>query len=790
MREDCHCFNDQSSRDLKALNRHSTASVPQLKTLRRRVAGTAVSSGAAVKQLDSQGLPSRTMHSLLHIFVLVSVSYSSVCSQTAQLVAPGGPGKDAHWATAAKDGFGTSATASSKVWFTLAGGMLTEVYYPTLDVPNVQNLQLIVITARSVETEASDTFHQTQLSDYRSLTFRQINTAKTGDYKITKTYISDPHHNTILLNVEFETRTPANVYVYYDPSLNNSGMHDTAWALNDVLLSQDGDKASALVSSCGFATPHQQPASLSSGFFGVNDGLTQLRRIDRASGSAYNRAEDGNVVQFAALQGLTLPSKSKSRSAMNYFRRAQCTLALGFGRSSTEALREARASVATGFKQLQLEYRAGWEKFLSRVPKMQAKYERQFNVSAMVLHALEDKTYRGATIASPSIPWGGGPNANEPNTSGYHAVWARDLYHIATALITLGDTAGANRALDYLFNRQQMPDGSFPQNSRVDGSPIGRGNQMDQVALPIVLALQLDRTDKSTWVRHIRPAADFILLRGPATNQDRWEEKSGYSPATIAAEIAGLVCAAEIAKINHEGSSASAYLKKADDWAANLEKWTATSTGDYGDGSYYLRLSDNDNPNDGAKIEINSGGGVYDEREIVDAGFFELVRLGIRRPDDPLVLKSVQIIDKLLKVTTPFGDAYYRYNHDAYGERSDGQPYDGRSGQGRLWTLLTGERGEYELARGNTTAAAEKLDALMRFGNDVLMIPEQVWDRDQGPARELQFGRGTGSATPLAWSLAQFIRLAINIKAGRNLETPRAVAERYLRGRSRENTAR
>jgi glucoamylase len=717
------------------------------------------------------------MHRLLYIIVFLAFVCPTICAQTAGMLAPDGPGKDAHWTTAAKDGFGTSTTRASKVWFTLADGVLTEVYYPTLDTPNVQNLQFVVVTDTTIEAETSDTFHQTQLLDGLSLSFRQINTAKSGNYKLTKTYITDPDHNTILLNVEFETRTPANVFVYYDPSLNNSGMHDTAWSDGHTLLSVDGDKASALVSDCGFAPRTQERVSLSSGFLGVNDGLTALRGGRGRVGAVYNRAEDGNVVQLAALRGfLSLDRQNAGGPAL-----AQCTLALGFGRSPAEAVRESRASLAKGFKQVQRQYRAGWEQFLRRLPKVQGTYERQFGVSAMVLHALEDKTYRGATIASPSIPWGGGPNANEPTTTGYHAVWARDLYHIATALIALGDFAGANRALDYLFNRQQMVDGSFPQNSRVDGHPIGRGIQMDQVALPIVLALELGRTDGRTWERQVRPAADFIVQHGPATNQDRWEEKSGYSPATIAAEIAGLVCAAKIARINRRADLAAAYLKKADNWSANVERWTATSTGVYGDGSYYLRLSDNDNPNDGAKMEINSGGGVYDERAIVDAGFLEFVRLGIRRPDDPLVLKSIQIIDKILKETTPFGDAYYRYNHDAYGERADGQPYDGRSGQGRLWSLLTGERGEYELARGNLRKADESLNALRRFANEGLMIPEQVWDREHSPAPDLRFGRGTGSATPLAWSLAQFIRLAMNLKAGRNLETPRAVAQRYSR---------
>ncbi len=196
-----------------------------------------------------------------------------------------------------------------------------------------------------------------------------------------------------------------------------------------------------------------------------------------------------------------------------------------------------------------------------------------------------------------------------------------------------------------------------------------------------------------------------------------------------------------------------------------------------------MRITENGNPNDGAKIEINSGGGAYDEREIVDAGFLEFVRLGIKAANDPVVLRSLGVVDKLIKVETPVGPAWYRYNHDAYGEQPDGTDYDGRSGRGRLWTLVTGERGEFELARGNKAAARKALESMIAFANQGLMIPEQIWDRRE---KAFPFGSGTGSATPLAWSMAQFIRLAMNMKHGRNLETPMVVSDRY--GKARERT--
>ena len=710
------------------------------------------------------------MFRLLVIATISLLSCTALLGQATNAGAPGAPGLDAHWPSAAKNGFGTANTLTSKVWFTLNKGVMTEAYYPTLDVPNVQTLQLLIDSSdgQRVETEVEDTAHRVEVLDPQALLFRQINTAKSGAYTITKTYVTDTQRSSVLIDVSFRwnraNRFEGAIYVYYDPSLNNSGMHDSAWADGNWLVSADAGKASALTSSNGFD-------EMTNGYLGVSDGLTQLGRDGRLT--PFVRASDGNVVQVARLP---LAPLFPPHPVVRF------TLVLSFGRDAGEAKSKGEASVIKGFETARAEYERGWHAYAKTLPRVGTKHQAQFNMAAMVLKGLEDKTYRGAMIASPSIPWGGGPNANEPTISGYHAVWSRDLYQVATAFLAMGDRASANRALDYLFKVQQKPDGSFPQNSWVDGRPIGGGLQMDQVALPIVLAYQLRRTDRTTWLKHVKPAADFILQKGPATGQERWEEKPGYSPATIAAEIAGLVCAARVAVINKDRDSAKAYLKKADEWAGDVERWTATSNGPHDRGNYYLRITENNDPNGGARIEINSGGGIYDEREIVDAGFLELVRLGIRPARDPLIVRSLAIVDRLIKVETPGGSGWYRYNHDAYGEGPDGGNYDGRTGIGRLWTLLTGERGEYDVARGDFVAARSRLDAMMAFANEGRLIPEQVWDRNENPCRELCFGEGTGSATPLAWSMAQFIRLAINIKRRHNVETPTLASSRYLKG--------
>jgi glucoamylase len=679
------------------------------------------------------------------LFLMTNLNCATLFGQ------PTNRGEDAHWLSAAKTGFGTANTLASKVWFTLADGVMTEVFYPRLDVPNNQSLQLIVCTSDGCVAE-EDMVHRVKAINASALSFRQVN-SHASQYIITKTYITDPARATVLIHVVTSGLNAGDrVYAYFDPSLNNSGMHDSGWIIEDALVAVDGNVASALISSGGFS-------DLTNDFRGASDPLQQLKRTGQIA-ETNQRAGEGNIIQLGRVQ-----------------KYQAFTLALGFGPNARQAVETARASLRKGFARTRREYEAGWSSYVRSLRLVDAKYERQFKMAAMVLKGLEDKTFRGAMIASPSVPWGGGPNANEPSISGYHAVWSRDLYHAATAFLAMGDKWSASRALDYLFRVQQRPDGSFPQNSWIDGRPIGNGLQMDQVALPIVLAYQLNRVDRQSWLKHIKPAANFIIGHGPVTEQDRWEEESGYSPATIAAEIAGLVCAARIAEINGDRSAAATYLKTADEWQSNVVSWTATSNGVHDKGQYYLRITEKGNPNEPSKLEINSGGGTSDQREIVDAGFLELVRLGIKDSSDPLISKSIAVVDKLIKVETPAGPGWYRYNRDAYGERADGKAYDGRTGRGRLWTLLTGERGEFELGRRNSAEARRLLDVMSRFANDGLMIPEQIWD--ESLATSIKAGSGTGSATPLAWSMAQFIRLAISVRDGRNVETPDIVKQRY-----------
>lgn len=690
--------------------------------------------------------------SLPLFLLLAAVSASTTEAQNA----PGAPGTMPTWTPGSKEGVGTSTTTDSRVWYTLQGGTLTEVYYPRLDTAEVRTLEFAVSDGKRVWLESRDLLHSVKRISENALVYRQTSRDPAGSFTLSKTYVTDPQRDTLLIDVEFSGPPTDSLYVLYDPALKNSGYGDTGFTQGDALIAQKEDIATALISSGGLA-------QMSSGYAGASDGLTDLL-LHKKMDWTYARAENGNVMQAAKI------------SQPKHF-----TLALGFGGTPSAALDNAQASLKRTFAAVSAEYVQGWQQYLGGLRKVNELYRSEFQLAAMVLKAHEDKTFRGAMIASMSIPWGFAANSDKPNVGGYHLVWARDLYEVATGLVAAGDRAAAERALSYLFTVQQKPDGSFPQNSWLDGHAYWTSLQIDEVSYPMILAWQLGKTDRALWEQHIRPAAEFVVSHGPVTQQERWEEVPGYSPSTIAAEIAGLVCASEIARKNGANDDADRYLRTADDWASNIEKWMVTTTGHLGSGKgqgYYIRIDNNADPNDGYQLDVHNGGGTWDERDIVDAGFLEFVRLGIRPPDDATIARSLEVIDSTIRVETPNGPSFRRYNHDGYGDTLFGGPWQGE-GIGRLWPIFTGERGEYEIARGHD--AKVYLQAMLHFANEGGMIPEQVWDRAEPTEAKFVFGSGSGSATPLAWSMAQFIRLVVCAEEKRIVERPEVVAEHFLR---------
>jgi glucoamylase len=708
-------------------------------------------------------MPLRVVIALLALLVLAPAA-------AAKDPAPGAPGTKHAWAPADKHGFGTATQLRSTVWFTLRSAELTEAYYPDLGTPSLRSLEFVVTDGTFVDRETGPGV-RSSVRSLGGLAFRQ--TTRTSRWILTKTWISDDSRPTVLGRVQFTSLTgkPLRVYALVDPAPGDDGNDDTGLSLGSELVASDDTVASAIA-----ARPRLRQTT--SGYAGsASDPWTDLES-DGDLDATYDATAAGNVVQAARTP---LTGRGRHRSM---------TLAIGFGASQPTARRRAAASLDPPFADKRVAYSAAWFAYLGHLRKppkfirRDARLKRLYDQSLLVLAASEDKRNRGASVASPTMPWVWGTLTLEGNeTSGpYHLVWPRDLYHVATAQQVAGDGPAARRLLDFLW-RVQKPDGSFWQNTEVDGPEHWTTEQLDETALPIVLSWWLKRRGPTDWT-HVRAAADYLVANGPESDQERWENQSGWSPNTIAAEIAGLICAADIARRNGDTARATTYETTADTYQRMVQTWTATTNGPYSPNPYYLRVTKDGNPNDGSTYDPGDNHSQpEDERKIVDQSFLGLVLFGAKRHDDPVIRNSLAVGDRILRVRTPNGPVWHRFTFDGYGETATGAQWDifptkANQTSGRLWPLLTGERGEYELLAGNS--ARPHLRTIARTANDGLMLPEQVWDGK--PPTSEPAGEGTRSATPLAWTHAQFLRLAWSIQRGRPIERPCIVVRRYNAG--------
>jgi glucoamylase len=494
-------------------------------------------------------------------------------------------------------------------------------------------------------------------------------------------------------------------------------------------------------------------------------------------------------------------------------------LVLGLGGSQAEALQAASATLADDLNAVQTRYDQGWHRYAASLSNQGGSADDRYYLAAMTLKTLQDKE-TGAMVAGLGTPWG--DSQGEGNSGGYHLVWPRDLYKYANALYTAGDRASPARVVRYLFETlQQKTDcgqaeyqapgcpmgysraGRFPQNAWVDGRPYWQGSQMDQQAMPILLAWRLGPAVYGPLWPSIRLTAEYLLRAGPRTMQERWEENGGYSPSTLAAEIAGLVAAADMARQQGDSASAARYLARADAWRRSLEAWTFTRTGPLGGGQYYLRINPAPagpdgaptlGPDDAQMLKLANGGGERDARSVIDSGFMELVRLGVKSADDPALSSTLAVFDRQLGQQLPLPgagelarNAWFRYNFDGYGEHNDGRDFDG-TGRGRLWPILTAERGMLEIARqGNGAAGVPYLRALRQFATPEGFLPEQVWPQSTVLAGGWQVdtpanaapGAPTRSISPLGWAMGEYISLLASIHAGRVVDMPSVVCLRY-----------
>ena len=722
--------------------------------------------------------------------------------------APDGPGALSHFGLARKDCLGTARNTTSKVWYTVANGVLSDVYYPTADNTNVETLQYIV-TDGSTFTDLQTrnmTYTTEALPASGGMACKVTATAKSGKYRIETEYVTDPDRNSVLMRIKFKPAQPGlRLYVRFDPTVNGNGGGGAGNGGADRAAIDDSTGHNVLVASDPVTATnaanrdYAQPVfaaldgsfpEASSGFAGAaSDGLLQLDAA-HALTKTYGEALGGNVVQTARV------ALSDGRAV----------LALGFGASPEEAVGAAEGSLAAGFDLTLDAYKQGWKRYDNSLTKPRIlgttaadrrQLEDEYYLSANVIKASEDKTFPGAIVASLASPWGQAISAGDPaNTyfGSYREVFARDLYEAWTGLVAAGDLTTARAATRFLFERQQLPDGSMPRNSLVNGrvAPDSFGTQLDETAYPILMAYQLGLSDASLYADHVKPAANFVAAHGPAFGVERWEEQSGFSPSTIAAEIAGLVAAAELARANGDLASAAVWLGVADSWQRQVKGWTVTTSGTRAP-RYFIRLSKTGDPNAAISYNVGNGGPTLDQREVVDAGFLELVRLGELPANDADVAASLPAVDATIRSATASGPGWHRYNGDGYGDHAgDGRPWaPSGQGTGHLWPALSAERGEQELASGNAAAAASLLLGMSRFASGVGLIPEQDWELADLAASpygtdptiaSIGFANGgaAGSASPLTWSAASFVRLAADLGAGRNVVLPAATHARYV----------
>lgn len=692
--------------------------------------------------------------------------------------APGWPGIDPRWTSSAKSGVGTTANRSSRVWFTLSHGILNEIYYPRIDQACTRDMGFLITAPDFFSEEKRDTHSSVEYLVEGVPAYRLTNICKAGRYRIEKTVLADPRHDALL---EKSTFTPLEgtvadyrMHVLLAPHVANRGHGNTAWVGDykgvPMLFAVRGETALALASTAPFR-------AASAGYVGISDGWQDLRQHGQLTWR-YRRAADGNVALVAELDVQETSG--------------EVVLVLGFGNSWAEAGNRARASLVKNFHEVRDEYIEGWLDWQSQLHDLHppvAKNPNLYRVSTTVLRVHNNKRFTGGTIASLSIPWGF--SKGDDDLGGYHLVWPRDLVETATGLLAAGAHDDALGVLRYLESTQEA-DGHWPQNMWLDGTSYWNGQQMDETAFPILLVGLLHRQGllppskaQAVWPM-VRQAASFVVTNGPISDQDRWEENAGYTPFTLAVEIAGLLVAAEMADHFHEPELALFLRETADFWNDIIEDLIYVTDSELarevGVEGHYVRVAP---PGEGPLLHriVHVKNSFKDVAVPADALISQdalaLVRFGLRAANDPRIVNTVKVIDHLLKVETPVGPCWRRYNLDGYGEHENGDPFNGY-GVGRAWPLLAGERGHYELAAGRTDEARRLLETMAKFANQGGMLPEQVWDERDVVERELFFGQPTGSAMPLVWAHAEFVKLLRSVQDGKVFDMPMLTVERYI----------
>lgn len=664
----------------------------------------------------------------------------------------GAPGIAPTWSSSDKD-YVTTALGASRVWTTIGHGIINEVYWPSTGQPQIRDLGFYLVSEhRWLDLK--------RIRRYRLSTPGPCLPALTivhygDDYQLTLEVLPDPMRDVLL--VRFNLIGPYRLVVILAPHLGSTGGHNTAWVHNGVGYARGGNHCLCLAANTALQ-------KLSCGYVGASDGWQDLDRHGTLT-YRFDSAIDGSVA---------ITAETAEHSGV---------LALGFAGSVHGAFTRARTALATAFDTLRADFLEEWRDWSARLqlPRPDDALGDAGLLSAAVLKIHEDRAYPGALVASLSIPWG---NTTD-SLGGYHLVWPRDATLTAFALLAANQLRDARHMLAHLIATQRH-DGHWPQNYFPSGEPFWSGVQLDGVALPVLLAAKLHEMGERELAgtrQMVRSAVGFIAHNGPSSPQDRWEENPGVSPFTLAIVIAALV-AAQYWLPEAERQYA---LDLADDWNERLESWCYVRNGtlarDAGVGGHYVRIGNAADGTDSASEWVqlrNRAGEWIPASALVSLDFSYLVRLGLRSARDPRIQDTVKIVDQLLMVNTPSGPLYRRYNGDGYGEHPDGRAFNG-NGVGRAWPLLVGERGHLALLSGEDPLPY--LHTMWRCSSVGGLLPEQVWDSAPIPELGLEPGRPSGSAMPLVWAHAEFLKLLVARERQHPVERLQTVAQRYDPGR-------
>jgi glucoamylase len=701
------------------------------------------------------------------------------CTRTGvQRPAPDAPGAPPRWAKGAKDAVGTAISTQSRVWFTMVDGTLSEIFFPAIDQPNTRSVRFLITGPQGFFSDELQEKQRTTQSDPLAPCFLVDTEERQQRYRIVKEVITDPGRDALLMKVQFEPASDSlRLFLHAEPNIGGLGGNNDGWVGEyksiPMLFASRSGLAMALATSVPFK-------AAGAGFVGRNDGLTDLQQHQQLTWT-YTEALQGNVAVTAEIDWAASGG--------------EFTLVLACGGRPAEAGQQARAGLLQRFEEVRRKYVEGWRRaqqsWLDLGRPSSKRGVDYYRVSTAVLQTHESKRFPGGIIASLSSPWG--EARGDRKTGGYHVLWPRDMSEAAMARLAHGDLQSARRTLFFLQCTQEA-DGSWSQNMWLDGTPHWTGIQLDGPALAILLA-DLLRREGGVGLRDyfpmIRKAAEFLVRWGPCSGQDRWEENAGYTPFTMAADIAALLAAADFADIENQNTAAQFLRETADAWNAMVDEMTYVEGTDlaakYGVRGYYMRIAPPEAIRGGCPgaltIPIKNhpeGEGDMRAADVISVDALALVRFGLRSATDERILDTVTVIDATLKENVATGPVWHRYTNDGYGEQENGQPFT-RTGIGRGWPLFAGERAHFEIARGCFEQAEYLRDVMEAQANECGLIPEQVWDAQDIPERNLFNGHPTGSSMPLVWAHAEYIKLLRSLKERRVWDVPPQTVGRYVR---------